>query len=72
MSAYFFHCHDKMSCCRLPGAHEAEGETLEAAIGQLPPQWVPYEGYRENGNQLARLSNQELHDACKAAGKYSR
>ena len=70
--AYFFRVHDKTTCCRLEGSHTVEGESLEDAIRQLPPSWVPWEALRERGNQLERLSNQEIINANQAAGRYNR
>lgn len=69
--AYFFQVHDKITCCRLPGARTIEAESLEDAVRQLPPNEVPWEAHVERGNQLTRISNQNIFDACKAAGKYS-
>lgn len=70
--AFFFRCHDKITCCRIPGSHSLDAESLEAAIAQLPRTWVPWEAYAERGNQLDLIPNQTLLNACKAAGKYSR
>lgn len=33
--AYFFACHDRVTCCRLPGVHTIEAATLDEARGAV-------------------------------------
>jgi len=60
--AYFFSCYDALTSARAgKNSHRVEGTSLADAIANLASNLRPFEGWVENGNQLAKISVNDLN-----------